>query len=325
MLESTSKPIHPNTKPKRVRRKPKPKNFDSLIEYGDPDTKVVVRLLPPTLEQTDFLEQAKKNSPTLQSGYKSLTYKQGTNAAQPFEEPNFSLAFVKFQSRESAEMFKQEISQMLFKEPKTGDNIKCSTVKPIFGELSVALKRQSDESLKDGEVFKLFTELREKNEGYVDINDAINLMKASIKQKKVKLKQQKKKIEKSKVPPPKKSNTPLVENQLKPQIKKNPKTSGNPKDLPRKGGDPPISGEDKKEKNPKKLKKLKPKRKPGIAIDVVKNVEAEPLEIAVSNPKPPKKKPKNKKKKLPAEVKTVPAQSEKQRSTSQLRQKNLDS
>ncbi|GEQ69794.1 hypothetical protein JCM33374_g3468 [Metschnikowia sp. JCM 33374] len=265
MSEANTKFASGKLKTKRVRRNPKQKNVSSLIEYGDPDTKVVVRLLPPTLEQTDFLEQTEKSSPTFRLGYKSLAYKKGTKATQLFEEPNFSLAFLKFKSRESADLFKEEISYVSFKETETGDNIKCNTLKPIFGELSADPVIISDDSVIDNETFKLFSELRENNEGHVDINDVVAKIKANAKQRKLKTKQEKRKQEKSKSQDSKKSNSGVTEAHSKTQSKKKNQKSPEgpterPKDLRSKRNESRPSSENIQGNKQKSAKKRKPKK-----------------------------------------------------------------
>ncbi|KAM9922907.1 hypothetical protein OXX59_005522 [Metschnikowia pulcherrima] len=196
MSKMASKSAPSEAKAKKPRRKAKSKKFESLIDYGDPNTKVVVRLLPPTLEMKEFIKQAADHSSTFKSGYKSLTYRRGSQAAQAFEEPNFSLAFVKFHSPEAADSFRSEITGVSFSETSSGDNIKCSTAKSIFGEISAAAP--ASDSAIDSAVFSVFADLREKNEGHVDINRAIDAVKSRLKQQKVKLKSEKKKLEKAK-------------------------------------------------------------------------------------------------------------------------------
>ncbi|OBA20536.1 hypothetical protein METBIDRAFT_200427 [Metschnikowia bicuspidata var. bicuspidata NRRL YB-4993] len=182
-----SKKVAQNIKSKRVRRKQRQKKTGLLIEYGDPDTKVAVRLLPPTLEEMDFREQAEKISLTFRSGFESFTYKKGKKASKPFEEPCFSVAFVKFKTPALAENFKREISHVLFKETTTEDNIKCNVMRPIFGELNTSQTTSSEIPIET-EVFKLFASLRGQKEGHVDIHEVLATCRSKTRGKKTKLK-----------------------------------------------------------------------------------------------------------------------------------------
>ncbi|EEQ36423.1 predicted protein [Clavispora lusitaniae ATCC 42720] len=123
---------------KRKSRQKRQKNQPPAIEYEDPDLKVVVRLLPPSLKEEDFLAQAKALCPALgtELAWTRFFYMRGSRNVQAFEEPICSRAYFLFPTKETADEFKRQISGASFLEPESGDHYSAQTMKPIFGSVT---------------------------------------------------------------------------------------------------------------------------------------------------------------------------------------------
>lgn len=123
---------------KRKLRQKRQKNQPPAIEYEDPDLKVVVRLLPPSLKEEDFLAQAKALCPALgtELAWTRFFYMRGSRNVQAFEEPICSRAYFLFPTKETADEFKKQILGASFLEPESGDHYLAQTMKPIFGSVT---------------------------------------------------------------------------------------------------------------------------------------------------------------------------------------------
>lgn len=198
-----SKPATTPPENKKPKKKPssaaQTKQALISVGYDDPELKVVVRLLPPSLTRDQFLEQVAEKSKAYAQGvpFTRFYYQQGSTKVKPFEEPIFSRAYFQFQSRDQVASFKKELHEMSFQEPGTGDSFICQTMKSVFGAVadvksaeSLDLKKSEDKNLEkeiNDPVYSRFLKERETNGAVVDLT-AMCLAMQNKKKKKERLK-----------------------------------------------------------------------------------------------------------------------------------------
>lgn len=183
-------------KPKNTSSKKK-RNAAPLIVFGNPDLKVVVRLLPPTLTEIEFLHQAKEISSALSGiALRNFYYHQGTRKVNAFEEPIYSRAYFEFRSIEVAQKFKNEMRNASFFEPESGDQLRCDIMKSIFGEVAAKPTVNAENKGITNEIYEKFVALRDEGNQFVNLKELIEEFQASQRESKKKLRRmRKKKIE----------------------------------------------------------------------------------------------------------------------------------
>lgn len=184
MAAQPKTPLDPPKKKKNNKSK-KRKSNNYLINYDDPDLKVVVRLLPPTLKQASFLEQTFEHSPIAkdEKNWTSFYYQKGSPASKPFEEPVFSRAYFEFTSRALAEQFRNEVKTVAYTEPDTGDQIMCLTMKSIFGAVGQAPVTEGHGEIAGDPVFVKYMALRAAKSKDIDVVALMNEITSAEKQK----------------------------------------------------------------------------------------------------------------------------------------------
>lgn len=127
----------PKKEPKKEPLRNHPRKI--FVEYGRPELKVVVRLLPPTLKELEFTQQLDQKLQTKLSNegpelhHAQFYYEQGSRKVKPFEEPIYSRAYFEFRSVQEASDFSNAVGGISFEEPETGEKFTCQTMKSIFG------------------------------------------------------------------------------------------------------------------------------------------------------------------------------------------------
>lgn len=173
--------------------RPKQKRQQYHIVYGNPDLKVVVRLLPPLLTQDQFLLQL-ENKGVFASGnrpYTNFYYEPGSRDVKAFEEPVFSRAYFQFPTKQLAETYMNELNNLSFEEADTGDHFMCQTMRSIFGAVANALDAPPLEDFASDPLFSAFLQAREERRN-VNIMDVKKGLEAEEKRRKLALKQKEK-------------------------------------------------------------------------------------------------------------------------------------
>lgn len=159
--QSQKKP--PGTKTATKKKIKAKDDAPAFVKYDDPDLKVIIRLLPPNLTEEAFVKQippqynpATNPSPDLLR----LFYQKGYPSGKPFEEPTFSRAYLRFQTKEAANTFRAEMQHVVFNDPDSGDQVKCEMLKPIFGEVIEVSEKTSHGKITQEPIFNKFTSLR---------------------------------------------------------------------------------------------------------------------------------------------------------------------
>lgn len=281
-----------------------------LIPYGLPDLKVVVRLLPPTLAQNDFWNQATQLSPTLQNAAGMVFYyHQGTRSTNAFEEPVFSRAYFEFDSAKTAQNFKKDMHNASFSEPETGDHLRCELMKPIFGEVAVAQRLDAPGEFQQSLLFETFAARKKESDAPVDLKALIEEIQALEKKKKKKRKP-KPKPDEAKKTKVKKEQKPKAAPDAKPKPKKKKgKSEAKPEAKPesKSEGKPDEKGKPEKVKTEKgKAEKVKAEKK--AKTEEVKGDDRTGKEEGASTDekkkkRKPKPKPKPKATKTPGDAK----------------------
>lgn len=200
-------------KGRKVATKGKSKQFH--VKYDNPELKVVVRLLPPTLAEDQFMEQLKQRSLLLANNcsYTHFYYEPGSRKVKTFEEPIFSRAYFQFPSKHLATVFKSELHEMSFEEPGTGDQFMCQTMKSVFGAVADPQDVVESADISNDPLYSLFLTARTEKGKSVNLEEIHRDLKAKEKkQLKQKAKEEKKKkiIDEKKgksAPPPKSSKS----------------------------------------------------------------------------------------------------------------------
>lgn len=170
--------------------RPKQKRQQYHIVYGNPDLKVVVRVLPPSLTQDQFLLQL-ENKGVFAPGNRPFTnfyYEPGSRDVKAFEEPVFSRAYFQFPTKQLADAYMNELNNLSFEEADTGDHFMCQTMKSIFGAVANALDAPPLEDFASDPLFSAFLQAREERRN-VNIMDVKKGLEAEEKRRKLTLKQ----------------------------------------------------------------------------------------------------------------------------------------
>lgn len=159
--QSQKKP--PGTKQANKKKVKTKDDAPPIVKYDDPDLKVIIRLLPPNLTEEDFVKQIPSQynpatSPSIDPV--RLFYQKGHPSDKPFEEPTFSRAYLRFQTKEAANIFRAEMQHVVFNDPNSGDQVKCEMLKPIFGEVIEVSEKTSLGKITQEPIFNKFTSLR---------------------------------------------------------------------------------------------------------------------------------------------------------------------
>lgn len=143
-----------------------------IVNYEDPDLKVVIRLLPPNMSEEAFLLQIPKEyQPTINGtrGLRRFYFQRGSASTKPFEEPNFSRAYFQFQEKQDADHFKSEMEQIVFEDPASGDRVKCEMMKPLFGTVIETTSEKSEGKILQETLYKKFISQRSANATDIDM------------------------------------------------------------------------------------------------------------------------------------------------------------
>lgn len=203
-----SDPNSAKTEKKRKVRSKRRGNDPVCISYDDPDLKVVVRLIPPTLPQEDFLRQLEALFPSIQKNlpWTRFFYSQGSRIVQPFEEPKYSRAYFLFSSKDTATRFKQATQGASFLEPESGDLFLAQTMKPIFGDVAEISPASTIGDIASDPLFVKFMALRAAKAKNIDLKALVAEMRAAEKKKTKEAKKRPKSAEKKS-----KSQTPKLD------------------------------------------------------------------------------------------------------------------
>lgn len=273
-----------------------------LIPYGLPDLKVVVRLLPPTLAQNDFWNQATRLSPMLQNAAGMVFYyHQGTCSTNAFEEPVFSRAYFEFDSAKTAQNFKKDMHNASFSEPETGDHLRCELMKPIFGEVAMAQRLDATVEFQQSLLFEAFAARKKESDAPVDLKALIEEIQALEKKKKKKRKP-KPKPDEAKKTKVKKEQKPKAAPDARPKPKKKKgKSEAKPDEKPDEKGKPEkVKAEKVKAEKVKTEKKVKTEEVKG---DDRTGKEEGASTDEMKKKRKPKPKPKPKPAKTPGDAK----------------------
>ncbi|SGZ57309.1 CIC11C00000003261 [Sungouiella intermedia] len=180
--------------------KQKVKSKQYHVVYDNPELKVVVRLLPPSLNQDQFLEQliqkgifSKENSP-----YTKFYYEPGSRNVKLFEEPVFSRAYFQFPSKQLANNYMNELNNLTFEESDTGDHFMCQTMKSIFGAVGQSLISSESDDFSTIPLYTRYLQVREEKGPAVNLAEVQRELQAEERQKKLAKKQNDKVKEKKK-------------------------------------------------------------------------------------------------------------------------------
>lgn len=186
-MKENNKPPMNKLKAKKRSKKNSYKSKDFFVPYENPDLKVIVRLLPPTMEEEAFLQQLpSKYNPLDNTLVKSYYYEKGAPALKPFEEPTFSRANFLFQEKETAEQFKVDLPKIVFVEPHSNDQFQCLVLKPIYGSIPSAPKTEALGPITET---PLFIEFLKQRQATSELPDLSALMKMHQKAKDAKKKE----------------------------------------------------------------------------------------------------------------------------------------
>lgn len=182
---SDSNAIKPEKK-KKLRSKRR-SNEPVCIPYDNPDIKVVVRLIPPTLPKADFLRQLEALCPSIEKNlpWDRLFYAQGTRMVRPFEEPKYSRACFLFSSKDTAKKFKQVMLGASFLEPESGDLFLAQTMKPIFGAVAEIPPASTIGEISSDPLFVKFMALRASKVKNIDFKALVAEIRAEERKKKI--------------------------------------------------------------------------------------------------------------------------------------------
>lgn len=175
------------TSKEKTKKVKKGKNeANPFIKYEDPDLKVVIRLLPPNMPESEFVNQlpsrynpSTKDTSVLDKFY----YKKGRPSMRPFEEPVFSRAYFQFKLHEEAHRFKSEMKSAVFEDANSGDQVQCEMMKPFFGSVVDLHSDNNPGQILQDPIYVLFLALRSSNPGQADL---LKIMKALTTEKKKK-------------------------------------------------------------------------------------------------------------------------------------------
>lgn len=161
-----------------------------VVKYDDPDTKVVIRLLPPNLTEEAFLLQLPCEAHPFEGGKSLLVnyyYQRGSPSTKPFEEPTFSRAYFKFTLKEKANAFRSTMEKIVFEDLDSGDRVRCEMFKPIFGSVVDLTPPKTPGSIIHDPLFVKFLEQFESptaSHDLVAIINSTNAEKARLKREK---------------------------------------------------------------------------------------------------------------------------------------------
>lgn len=176
-LVATTKPAKKTlvkAKNKKKTSAPKEKAPKFLLEYGDPQLRLSIRLLPPSLDKPGFIQQIEKGLEKKLLKSSTVCYHKGKASTKPFEEPVFSIASIQFPTRDETKKARKLLENALFTEPGTGDEIKCEVRNSIFQNL-VDLREniREEQTTLTHPLFKRFAELRAQNSSSVSLADLL--------------------------------------------------------------------------------------------------------------------------------------------------------
>lgn len=291
-------------KPKPLRKQAPRRLF---VDYGDPDLKVVVRLLPPTLSEHDFLQQVTQKLPPLVSPYQHFYYEAGTRKVKPFEEPIYSRAYFQFLSQQAAVAFTKAVQGVSFEEPETGDQFMCQTMRSIFGAVGTPSETSAPFDILTIPLYSLYLAAREEKGNAVNLAEIQQALvaaanKAKKRQEKLKLKKKAKKDANKEVKKqakkqkgPKTEPKPEKPESQKKELRKTDTQAPEPQKSSTAQSEEPVGSEDpgaaKKKKKPKKPKK--PKTPKAEGAEGAAKAEGAPESGPVNPQKPKKRRNKN--------------------------------
>lgn len=183
-----SDPNSATTGKKKKLRSKRRSNGPVCVSYDNPDIKVVVRLLPPTLPQADFLHQLEALSPSIGTKlpWTRFFYSQGSRIVQPFEEPKYSRAYFLFSTKDTADRFRAVTLGASFLEPESGDLFLAQTMKPIFGAVAEIPPATTIGDISSDPLFIKFMALRAAKAKNIDLTGLVLEMRAEKKKKRSK-------------------------------------------------------------------------------------------------------------------------------------------
>lgn len=197
-----SDPSLPKTEKKKKLRSKQRSNEPACISYENPDIKVVLRLLPPTLLEKDFLLQLKALCPSAETDFpwSKFFFSQGSRIVQPFEEPKYSRAYFLFSTKDAADRFQVAMQGASFLEPESGDLFLAQTMKPIFGAVAEIPPASTIGEISSDPLFVKFMALRAAKAKDIDLVALVSEMRAAKRKSKKKLAADKKAKAKSRLP-----------------------------------------------------------------------------------------------------------------------------
>lgn len=247
----------PKNDPKKDPLRTQPRKI--FVDYGQPELKVVVRLLPPTLKELDFTHQLNeklnqkdqlklsKEGPELH--HAQFYYEPGSRKVKPFEEPIYSRAYFQFRSVQEASDFSSKVGGISFEEPETGEKFTCQTMKSIFGAVGNPLEIGPVFDLTAIPLYSKYLAARKEQGNNVNVAELQHeLAAAEKKARRSKLRAEKPKKKKASKKPKSRPDLANLKLETKNEVKKEEK------------GEPPKKPKGSSEEPPKKPKSKKTKK-----------------------------------------------------------------
>jgi regulator of nonsense transcripts 3 len=231
-------------RPNRGGGKP-PSSGQPQQKKSDPyiDLKLVIRLLPYNLTEKDFFTQLSSYYP---NEIPSKYYVQGQPPKTPYDNPEFSRAYVKFRTSNEVDEFMARVRNQPFVESETNDSVIPMIEKSLYNKMPDFNKKKRGKSvlLEDDPIYKSYLRLMENNEPF----KLRLLSKDILKGKRIKeSKGKKSKIKEEKTKKSKKQRT----DKSKDKEKSKDKPIGEAAEAP------PKSKDEKKKKKPRRRKPKK--------------------------------------------------------------------
>jgi len=153
-------------RPNRGSGKPSTSGHHQL-KKTDPyvDLKLVIRLLPFNLTETDFFTQLSSYYP---GEIPSKYYVQGQPPKTPYDNPEFSRAYVKFRTSTELDEFMARVRNRPFVESETNDNVIPLIEKSLYNKMPdfTKKKRGRTVALEDDPIYKSYLAIVENNEPF---------------------------------------------------------------------------------------------------------------------------------------------------------------